>query len=84
MARTAGCAWSKASPAAVYLLENRSRLSTFVAIEIDQNTKVQVITSTIGQFITKLFKLVVMNYLYACTLPICYYIAITGKQSSFC
>ena len=49
------------SPAAVYLLENRSRLSKLVSIEIDRNTKVQVITSTIGRFITKFFKLVVMN-----------------------
>ena len=34
------------SPAAVFLLKNRSRLSKVVSIEIDQNTKVQVIIST--------------------------------------
>ena len=49
------------SPAAVYLLQNRSCLSKFVSIKINQNTKVQAITSTIGQFITKFFKLVVTH-----------------------
>ena len=35
------------SPAAVFLLENPSRSSKFVSIEIDRNTKVQAITNTI-------------------------------------
>ena len=47
------------SPAAVFLLKKRSRSSNFVSIDIDQNTKVQAITSRINRFITKLFKLVV-------------------------
>ena len=53
------------SPAAVFLLENQSHSSKCVSIEIDRNTKVQVITSTINQFITMFFKLVATNKLYA-------------------
>ena len=59
------------SPAALFLLENRSRSSKFVSIEIDRNTKVQVITSTIDQFISKFFKLVVTNYICSYTLVYC-------------
>ena len=44
-----------------FLLENRYRSSKFVSIEIDRNTEVQAITSTIDRFITKFFKLVFTN-----------------------
>ena len=42
----------------MFLLKKRSRSSNFVSIDIDQNTKVQAITSRINRFITKFFELV--------------------------
>ena len=50
--------WFLGSPAAVFLLENQCRLSESVPTEINQNTKVQAITSTIKQFLKKFFECV--------------------------
>ena len=71
------------SPATVFLLKNQSRSSKFVSIEIDQNTKVKVLTSTIGQFITKFFKLVATNKLYARILRNRLLVAMIRKRSNF-
>ena len=49
------------SPAAVFLLENRSQSSKFVSIEIDQNTKVQAITSTIDRLLQSSLTALVLN-----------------------
>ena len=68
----------------MFLLENQSRSSKLVSIEIDRNTEVQSITSTIDRCVTKFFKLVATNKLYPHILRNRLHITIIGKQSNFC
>ena len=56
----------------------------FRSRSIETLHKIQVITSTIDQFVTKFFKLVVTNKLYARMLLNRLHIAIIGERSNFC
>ena len=73
-----------ASQAAVFLLENRSCSSKIVSIEINRNTKVQVITNTKEWFPVKIQNIVGTNWLYSHKTQTRLYIAIVRELSNFC